>query len=609
MLSRALALNERMPICHYNIGFAYGQLGDRREAARHYRRAVELRPSYAQALTNLAVVLTAEGEMQAAFESVARALAIQELPEAKLLYAQLLQLVPGAPIGRHAILARVMREAWTRPTELAGACSLAIKSDPKVANLIGRVAGAWPQRPSLPDLINGPDIVAIEEHELLRVALESAPICDLELERFLTVFRWVLLQAATASTESLPLFDKATRFFCALARQCFINGYIFSLTEAEIAAVQHLRSALEAALGSGSEYPAAWPIAVAAYGPLHALAHSQELFNRRFENPVGAVLNQQIREPLEDQRLAASITAITVVKDETSRQVQRQYEEHPYPCWVTGAAARAPKPLAHEIRSWVPDSTFRPPRAVEHPELLIAGCGTGQALVDVARAVLGARVLAIDLSRASLGYAKRKAAEAGLSAIEFGQADIMELGSIGRRFDFIDCSGVLHHLRDPWAGWRALLPLLHPDGIMRIGLYSKRARRLINAVRQFAVDRGYGANADDIRRCRQELVATGDKVMVDSVAASSDFYATSSCRDLLFHVQEHQMTIPEIKSFLMDHDLQFVGFDVDAAALHRFRTRFPGPQAMNDLDCWHEFETEQPATFLGMYQFVVQPRA
>ena len=51
-----------------------------------------------------------------------------------------------------------------------------------------------------------------------------------------------------------------------------------------------------------------------------------------------------------------------------------------------------------------------------------------------------------------------------MSGIEFAQADLLELGAIGRTFDVVECSGVLHHLADPFAGWRALLPLLRPGG-------------------------------------------------------------------------------------------------------------------------------------------------
>jgi hypothetical protein len=80
----------------------------------------------------------------------------------------------------------------------------------------------------------------------------------------------------------------------------------------------------------------------------------------------------------------------------------------------------------------------------------------------------------------------------------------------------------------------------------------------------------------------------------------------SECRDLLFHVQEYQHTLPEIKAFLAAENLQFLGFDVDPRVLRFYAATNPGDPAAVDLDAWHRFETEHPATFAGMYQFYVQ---
>ncbi len=93
------------------------------------------------------------------------------------------------------------------------------------------------------------------------------------------------------------------------------------------------------------------------------------------------------------------------------------------------------------------------------------------------------------------------------------------------------------------------------------------------------------------------------------MAQRDDFFTLSECRDLLFHVQEHRTTVPEIKSFLAANGLEFGGFFVDAATRARFTARFPKPQAALDLDCWHAFETEAPDTFAGMYQFSLRKRA
>ena len=170
-------------------------------------------------------------------------------------------------------------------------------------------------------------------------------------------------------------------------------------------------------------------------------------------------------------------------------------------------------------------------------------------------------MLAVDLSLTSLCYAKRKTREIGLNNIEYAQADILQLESIGRTFDVIEASGVLHHLADPLASWRRLLSLLRPGGFMRIGLYSKVARQDINEARRFIAQRDYRPSAEDIRRCREELTGFGDDTSLRRATEMEDFFSTSACRDLLFHVQEHQLTLPEIKVFLSQNRLEFLGFE------------------------------------------------
>ena len=50
-------------------------------------------------------------------------------------------------------------------------------------------------------------------------------------------------------------------------------------------------------------------------------------------------------------------------------------------------------------------------KEVKTPNILIAGCGTGQHSIGTAAKFKGSKVLAIDLSLASLSYAKRKTEE------------------------------------------------------------------------------------------------------------------------------------------------------------------------------------------------------
>ena len=93
-----------------------------------------------------------------------------------------------------------------------------------------------------------------------------------------------------------------------------------------------------------------------------------------------------------------------------------------------------------------------------------------------------------------------------------------------------------------------LLSLLRPGGFMQIGLYSA-LRAPTSAPRAHSSPSAAMATADDIRRCRQELLASRMERPLKNVTGYSDFFTTGECRDLLFHVQEHQFTIPEIRTF------------------------------------------------------------
>ena len=59
------------------------------------------------------------------------------------------------------------------------------------------------------------------------------------------------------------------------------------------------------------------------------------------------------------------------------------------------------------------------------------------------------------------------------------QADILHLHHLGKEFDIIESTGVLHHMDEPMVGWKALVDLLKPGGLMKIGLYSDLARQHI----------------------------------------------------------------------------------------------------------------------------------
>jgi len=294
----------------------------------------------------------------------------------------------------------------------------------------------------------------------------------------------------------------------------------------------------------------------------------------------------------------AAIAALAPVKDSVSLQVMRQYEENPYPRWTIN-------PLSVFAADQARGKTVPTAERQAELDILIAGCGTGLQAIQIAQVYPNAHLLAVDISLSSLAYARRKTRELGLRNIEYAQADILELGAIGRTFDRIESVGVLHHLAEPTAGWRVLVPLLRPGGKMLIGLYSELARRVIVEARARIAARGYEATTADIRRCRQDIIREAEhwKMLV----GVKDFYTTSGCRDLLFNVMEHRFTIPQIAAFLNDNDLSFLSFEPfdDPAVIKQFHERFPAAADEADLDQWRRFEADHPETFWGMYVFTV----
>jgi tetratricopeptide (TPR) repeat protein/SAM-dependent methyltransferase len=606
----ALDLKPDLPESNNNFGIVLSAQGDFAEAIRRFQLAIAGRPDFIDAYNNLARAFLSTGQMDNALGALRRALAIRETADTQALFAQAvrgLQVPPDIDDFR-ALFWRALSEPWGRVNGLAPVAAKILKQSAPIGGCIARAVAAWPRRLPAEELFGPGGLAAVADDRILRSLMETATIAGLDFERFLTSARFAMLQIASSADASSLVDPKVLDFACALARQCFINEYVYALTGEEAAATQQLRDKDAGALASGAAIPDLWLAVVATYNALGTLPGADALLDRTWSELLSGVLTQQIREPAIEAKLRAEIRALTPIEDDVSRKVQRQYEENPYPRWTKADPQKKAVPFDRYMRSKFPAATFRDLGKAD-PDVLIAGCGTGQHAIETAPRFLGARTLAIDLSLTSLAYALRKTRELGVPNIDYAQADILKLGGIGRTFDIIESSGVLHHLGDPLAGWRVLLSLLRPGGFMAVGLYSDIARADIVKARNFIVERGYGSSADEIRRCRQDLITCEDGKAFPDVYTSTDFYSTSDCRDLLFHVQEHRLTIPQIADFLAENALDFVGFELEAGVASQYRAMNPADTAMTDLAAWDAFERQHPGAFSGMYQFWVQKRA
>ncbi len=160
--------------------------------------------------------------------------------------------------------------------------------------------------------------------------------------------------------------------------------------------------------------------------------------------------------------------------------VRQQYEALPYP-------ARDPQDENKRlVLSWLDDlpminhycfagkQSFR-----NNFRALVAGGGTGDATIFLAQQLrhTNAEVVHLDLSEASTAIARERATVRGLTNIVWIRDSLLNLASLDvGQFDYINCSGVLHHLADPDLGFRALQGVLAPHGAIGLMVYGTTGR-------------------------------------------------------------------------------------------------------------------------------------
>ena len=561
------------------------------EAQEICRQILAREPAHVQSLNLLGLMAQGSGDHRAAVKMFAKAIASDEVNAACHYNAG----NSYQALGNRAKAITHFSKALALGMD-EKAVSFILQS-PVIATYVARIAGKRMLPVTNAELFGAESVIPLANDLFLRCAMEATTLPSVQLEVLLGYARAELLRLAGEQDEdSGEVDDAVVAFACALARQCFINEYVYVQAAAESGLAGVLRDRLLQDLASGTAITPLTLAVVAAYFPLHALPIAEALLRREWPATLAGLLQAQLREPLEELADRSAIAMLAPIRNSVSLEVMRQYEENPYPRWTIN-------PLNAFAADQARGRTLPTAERQAELDILIAGCGTGLHAVQIAQVYPNARLLAVDVSLSSLAYARRKTRELGLRNIEYAQADILELGTIDRTFDSIESVGVLHHLAEPTAGWRVLVSLLRPGGKMRIGLYSDLARRVIVEARAHIAARGYRATAGDIRKCRQDIIREAERWKM--LLGGNDFYSMSGCRDLLFNVMEHRFTVPEIAAFLNENDLSFLAFEPfdDPAVIEKFHKQFPGAADEAELDQWHRFEADHPETFWGMYIF------
>lgn len=318
------------------------------------------------------------------------------------------------------------------------------------------------------------------------------------------------------------------------------------------------------------------------------------------------LVRRAIEEPARERILVRAVTALTPgCTDAVSDSVKAQYEASPYPRWSAPPAPR-PRPLVEAVAAL--PALDRRAFGDRAETVLVAGCGTGFEPIDMARMDPALIITAMDLSRASLAHGVRVAEDLGLTGIRFVQGDILALDKVQARFDVVTSTGVIHHMARPEDGLARLAGVLRPGGVVRLSLYSERARAVVRAAHDLIRERGWTPVEADIRAFRAHVLALPEGEPLAALKESADFYSLSGCRDLIFHVQEHRYTPPQLGELIDGAGLRLVGFEASPEARAAFAAAF-GPANPLDLGLWDRLEAQRPTLFAGMYHLWAQKPA
>jgi 2-polyprenyl-3-methyl-5-hydroxy-6-metoxy-1,4-benzoquinol methylase len=288
------------------------------------------------------------------------------------------------------------------------------------------------------------------------------------------------------------------------------------------------------------------------------------------------------------------------ITDHTSQTVQSFYAENPYPKFKSINVSTI---TINDMRLQLGQKTLAAPNA------LIAGCGTGLQALEMAFSNPTALITAIDLSPTSLAYGELKAEQLGLTNIQFKLLDILEVDSLEQTFDFIMCTGVLHHMNSPQAGLNALSSVLKSDGSMIIGLYSKLARKELKEMQSDAISY---LNMGVEQITKKDVILWRANLTEEQKAKvryqRHDCFNINGIMDCLFHPQQAEFSPIEIQALLDRAKMTFNQMAVSGFCRVTYQKEmqsFPPPNGVETLAYWHEFEIQNPDFFKGMINFFI----
>ena len=197
-------------------------------------------------------------------------------------------------------------------------------------------------------------------------------------------------------------------------------------------------------------------------------------------------------------------------------------------------------------RSFTPVAVGALPRTAGDPRRRLRHVAGGQVRLREP----DARITAIDISETSLRHTRDLQRKYNLENLELHQLAIEHVRELGRTFDAVVATGVLHHLPDPDLGLRALHDVLRPQGAMHLMVYAPYGRAGIYMMQEYCrllgVSRSDRSCAISVPRSRPCPTTTHRR----RDAGGQDFRHPDALADALLHPIDRAYTVPQLYDWL-----------------------------------------------------------
>ncbi|WP_316354252.1 class I SAM-dependent methyltransferase [Candidatus Trichorickettsia mobilis] len=249
--------------------------------------------------------------------------------------------------------------------------------------------------------------------------------------------------------------------------------------------------------------------------------------------------------------------------------VQEQYQDYPYPLRDPEEETQR---LLQVVGGQLPELNHWLYRGKENFKsgfrVLVAGGGTGDASTFLGEQLknTNAEIVYLDFSFASMEIAQKRAEVRGLKNITWIHDSILNIPKLNLgKFDFINCSGVLHHLASPDEGLQILSDSLSICGGMNLMIYAKYGRAGVYQIQHLmkVINSDVNSMAEEIENCKaivEILPATNWYTKSQDFIADHILFGDIGLYDLFLHKQDRAYSIPEMYEFVSKADLHFVHF-------------------------------------------------